>query len=114
MWKQIRVLLVALLVTALPVLSAHAANKADINSEVQVALTQLYESTPAAKKLSEKAKAILVFCPEPHEPGNDVSTRMFAEAYGITEDPATGSGNGCLAAYLVLVLGIFRSSYHGG
>ena len=61
MWKQIRVLLVALLVTALPVLTAHAANKADINSEVQVALTQLYESTPAAKKLSEKAKAILVF-----------------------------------------------------
>jgi trans-2,3-dihydro-3-hydroxyanthranilate isomerase len=50
---------------------------------------------------NREAKAILVFCPEPHEAGNDVSTRMFAEAYGITEDPATGSGNGCLAAYLV-------------
>ncbi len=48
-----------------------------------------------------QAKAVLVFCVETHEPGNDVSTRMFADAYGITEDPATGSGNGCLAAYLV-------------
>ncbi|MDM7926698.1 MAG: PhzF family phenazine biosynthesis protein [bacterium] len=48
-----------------------------------------------------QAKAVLVFCAETHEPGNDVSTRMFADAYGITEDPATGSGNGCLAAYLV-------------
>jgi trans-2,3-dihydro-3-hydroxyanthranilate isomerase len=26
---------------------------------------------------------------------------MFADCYGISEDPATGSGNGCLAAYLV-------------
>ncbi|MBN2200452.1 PhzF family phenazine biosynthesis protein, partial [bacterium] len=50
---------------------------------------------------NREAKAVLVFCLEPHEPGNDVSTRMFADAYGITEDPATGSGNGCLAAYLV-------------
>ncbi len=48
-----------------------------------------------------EAKAVLVFCTETHEPGNDVSTRMFADAFGITEDPATGSGNGCLAAYLV-------------
>jgi trans-2,3-dihydro-3-hydroxyanthranilate isomerase len=26
---------------------------------------------------------------------------MFADAFGISEDPATGSGNGCLAGYLV-------------
>jgi trans-2,3-dihydro-3-hydroxyanthranilate isomerase len=26
---------------------------------------------------------------------------MFADYYGIPEDPATGSANGCLAAYLV-------------
>jgi trans-2,3-dihydro-3-hydroxyanthranilate isomerase len=25
---------------------------------------------------------------------------MFADAFGIPEDPATGSANGCLAAYL--------------
>lgn len=47
------------------------------------------------------AKAVLIFCPEPHRHENDLSVRDFAEAYGITEDPASGSGNGCLAAYLV-------------
>lgn len=47
-----------------------------------------------------KAKAILVFCPESHEGNNQVSVRFFADFYGITEDPATGSANGCLAGYL--------------
>ncbi len=47
------------------------------------------------------AKAILVFCPRPHRPQNDISVRVFGDYYGVPEDPATGSGNGCLAAYLV-------------
>jgi len=47
------------------------------------------------------AKPILIFCPESHRGLNDVSVRMFADYYDISEDPATGSGNGCLAAYLV-------------
>jgi trans-2,3-dihydro-3-hydroxyanthranilate isomerase len=47
-----------------------------------------------------RAKAILVFSPEPYEVA-DLSTRFFAEYYGVPEDPATGSANGCLAAYLV-------------
>ncbi len=47
------------------------------------------------------AKAILVFSPEPHEAKNNIAVRMFADCFGIIEDPATGSGNGCLAAYLV-------------
>ena len=47
------------------------------------------------------AKPILVFCPESHAGLNDLSVRMFADYYGVPEDPATGSGNGCLAAYLV-------------
>ncbi|HLE40888.1 MAG TPA: PhzF family phenazine biosynthesis protein [Nitrospirota bacterium] len=47
------------------------------------------------------AKPIMIFCPEPHEKKNDLSVRMFADAFGIPEDPATGSGNGCLAGYLV-------------
>jgi trans-2,3-dihydro-3-hydroxyanthranilate isomerase len=47
------------------------------------------------------AKPILVFCAEPHNPRNDISVRMFADCFGIPEDPATGSGNGCLAGYLV-------------
>jgi len=47
------------------------------------------------------AKGILVFCPETHEPQNDISVRVFVDYYGVPEDPATGSGNGCLAGYLV-------------
>ena len=48
-----------------------------------------------------RAKGILVFCPQAHEPGNDVSVRVFVDYFGVPEDPATGSGNGCLAGYLV-------------
>ena len=47
------------------------------------------------------AKPILIFCAEPHNSQNDISVRMFADCFGIPEDPATGSGNGCLAGYLV-------------
>jgi len=47
------------------------------------------------------AKGILVFCPETHETQNDISVRVFVDYYGVPEDPATGSGNGCLAGYLV-------------
>ncbi|WP_185897077.1 PhzF family phenazine biosynthesis protein [Paenibacillus zeisoli] len=48
-----------------------------------------------------EAKAIMVFAPETYHSVNDLNVRDFAEYYGIPEDPATGSSNGCLAAYLV-------------
>jgi trans-2,3-dihydro-3-hydroxyanthranilate isomerase len=47
-----------------------------------------------------EAKSILVFNPETYDTKNNLNVRVFAEAYGITEDPATGSANGCLACYL--------------
>jgi trans-2,3-dihydro-3-hydroxyanthranilate isomerase len=47
------------------------------------------------------AKGILVFCPQAHETQNDISVRVFVDYFGVPEDPATGSGNGCLAGYLV-------------
>jgi trans-2,3-dihydro-3-hydroxyanthranilate isomerase len=47
-----------------------------------------------------QAKAPLVFCPESRETQNDLSVRVFVDYYGIPEDPATGSANGCLAGYL--------------
>ena len=47
-----------------------------------------------------ESKAPLVFCPEPRSDGNHLACRMFASYFGVEEDPATGSANGCLAGYL--------------
>jgi len=54
-----------------------------------------------------EAKNVLAFCPEPREAANDLAVRVFAPFYGVPEDPATGSSNGCLAAYLA------RHAYFG-
>ena len=43
---------------------------------------------------------ILVFCKETLEPENHIHDRVLVPCLGIEEDPATGSANGCLAAYL--------------
>jgi len=47
-----------------------------------------------------EAKLVHAFCSDPREAENDIAARMFAPALGVREDPATGSANGCLAAYL--------------
>jgi trans-2,3-dihydro-3-hydroxyanthranilate isomerase len=47
-----------------------------------------------------KAKSILVFAKGSHGTESQISARMFSNSFGIGEDPATGSANGCLAAYL--------------
>jgi trans-2,3-dihydro-3-hydroxyanthranilate isomerase len=47
-----------------------------------------------------RAKALLVFNPETYDSRNNLNVRVFVDYYGIPEDPATGSGNGCLAGYL--------------
>jgi trans-2,3-dihydro-3-hydroxyanthranilate isomerase len=46
-------------------------------------------------------KAILIFCSETSHQQNNLNVRVFCDYYGVPEDPATGSGNGCLAGYLV-------------
>jgi trans-2,3-dihydro-3-hydroxyanthranilate isomerase len=47
------------------------------------------------------ADAILAFCPGAYAPGQTLAARMFAASMGVVEDAATGSANGCLAAYLL-------------
>ena len=52
-------------------------------------------------KLTKRVSAgIIVFSPETYRKENQLNARVFVDAFGIPEDPATGSGNGCLAAYL--------------
>ncbi len=46
-------------------------------------------------------KAILVFSPQTYSPENQLNARVYVDYFGIPEDPATGSANGCLAGYLV-------------
>jgi len=46
-------------------------------------------------------KGILVFTRDSVNSENDLHVRVFAGGYGVAEDPATGSANGCLAGYLV-------------
>lgn len=72
-----------------PLKSLAALKKAKVN------LDKYYQFIQTAK-----ATEILIFCPETYNSIDDLSVRMFAPALGITEDPATGSANGCLAAYL--------------
>jgi trans-2,3-dihydro-3-hydroxyanthranilate isomerase len=47
-----------------------------------------------------KAKTVLIFSPETYDKNNNLNVRFFADYFGVPEDPATGSANGCLAAYL--------------
>ena len=48
-----------------------------------------------------EAKTVLIFARETLKAENDLHVRFFAHYLGVPEDPATGSANGCLAAYLV-------------
>ena len=56
-------------------------------------LARLFEETDSS--------VILVFTRETYSKKNDLNVRVLGLPNNIPEDPATGSGNGCLAAYLV-------------
>ena len=67
-------------------LSAVKLAKVNLNANVQL--------------MQEIQAGILVFSPETYNKENNLNARVFVDVFGIPEDPATGSGNGCLAAYL--------------
>ncbi|ALC91728.1 phenazine biosynthesis protein [Bacillus sp. FJAT-18017] len=77
-------------VIVVPLKSLEAVKKVRINKEKYF---ELIEHTDA--------KAIMVFSPETYSVDNHLNVRDFADYFGIPEDAATGSSNGCLAAYLV-------------
>jgi trans-2,3-dihydro-3-hydroxyanthranilate isomerase len=47
------------------------------------------------------AKAIIAFAPGAKGAGHQLTARVFTDYYGVPEDAATGSANGCLASWLV-------------
>jgi trans-2,3-dihydro-3-hydroxyanthranilate isomerase len=73
-----------------PLKTLSAEKRARINQDKYLKLIENIES-----------KGILIFCPETYKRQNHLNVRFLADYYGIPEDPATGSANGCLAAYLV-------------
>jgi trans-2,3-dihydro-3-hydroxyanthranilate isomerase len=50
---------------------------------------------------ASSAMGVFVFCPGAEGDDHDFAARLFFDAGGVREDPATGSANACLAAYLL-------------
>jgi trans-2,3-dihydro-3-hydroxyanthranilate isomerase len=50
---------------------------------------------------NSEPREFFIFSPETYDKNNRLNCRMFADNFGIPEDPATGSAGGCLAGYLV-------------
>jgi len=73
-----------------PLKTLDAVKRAKIN------LNKFYEFIETTE-----AKVILIFAKETYKEDNDLNARFFAHYLGVPEDPATGSANGCLAAYLI-------------
>ncbi len=73
-----------------PLVSLAAVKQAKINKDEYFALVK-----------DAWAKVILVYSRESYETSQNLSVRVFADFYEITEDAATGSSNGSLAAYLL-------------
>ena len=81
-----------------PLLSLAALKRIKINKEAYFTLIN-----------TAWAKVILAFSRQGYEESQHLSVRVFADYYGISEDAATGSSNGSLAAYLAHH-GLFGSS----
>ena len=50
---------------------------------------------------SEALPSQFLFSSQTYSPANQINARMFAEPFGVPEDPATGSANAALGAYLL-------------
>ena len=68
----------------------------DAMQGIKVNLAEYYRLTGRLE-----AKAVLAFSPETIDPQCRLHVRVFCDYYDVPEDPATGSANGCLCAWLV-------------
>ncbi len=67
------------------------------------AIKRINVDNDALRKLLKDTDStvVLLFTPETYSKENQLNVRVLGPPENIPEDPATGSGNGCLAAYLV-------------
>lgn len=86
-----------------PIEDLDAIKRIQINQEKYRAFIQKYNPTLGNNAIDHDAwlTAFHCFTPETYHPENQINVRMFDEYYGVTEDAATGSANGCLLAYLL-------------
>ena len=80
-----------------PMVSLDAVRRARVNLDRLRALLGAHDAIAPA-----------IFCAETVHADNDLHVRVLDDIYGAPEDPATGSANGCIAAYL-LKYGYFES-----
>ena len=73
-----------------PMVSLDAVKRAWVNLDRLRALLGAHEAIAPA-----------IFCAETIYAENDLHVRVLDDIYGAPEDPATGSANGCIAAYIV-------------
>lgn len=84
--------------TGLPQMMVPVRSLADVQ-----ALSPARQDVAALSRICQPlgTDCVLVFTLETERPGSTVHVRMFAPHLGVPEDPATGSANGALGAYLV-------------
>lgn len=84
----------------------HPCRRVDVGVEFVIvplrSLAALRACSPASMPSGEPGRmlGVLALSLEPYSFEGDLAVRVFFEALGIREDPATGSAAACLAAYL--------------
>lgn len=73
-----------------PMVSLEAVKRARVNPDRLRAILGAHDAIAPA-----------IFCAETVDAANDIHVRVLDDIYGAPEDPATGSANGCIAAYIV-------------
>jgi trans-2,3-dihydro-3-hydroxyanthranilate isomerase len=87
---SIQVISTGLPFVIVPLKSLEAVRKARVNVDALVEII----SDP------KESREILVFASETYNSDCQLNVRVYVPLFDITEDPATGSGNSCLAGYL--------------
>ena len=89
---------VQLVSTGIPQMMVPARSLAEVQ---RLAADRLDVATLTRVCRAARTDCVMVFCLETEDAEATVHTRMFAPSLGVPEDPATGSANGALGAYLV-------------